>query len=111
MYRIAIIGTVWFPFSMALQTPDAKGQEENGWKEKAERTDCMNEVKQPKKPLIFYYAVVLMILGLFNFLAMPWLMERQIQEGDYGTFMSMWMCSRTRLFLPTRKETRSTKPA
>ena len=49
----------------------------------------MNEVKQPKKPLIFYYLVVMLVLALFNFLAMPWLMERQIQEVDYGTFMSM----------------------
>ena len=49
----------------------------------------MNEVKQPKKPLIFYYLVVMLVLVLFNFLAMPWLMERQIQEVDYGTFMSM----------------------
>ena len=49
----------------------------------------MNEVKQPKKPLIYYYLVVLLILGLFNFLAMPWFLERQIQEVDYGTFMSM----------------------
>ena len=49
----------------------------------------MNEVKQPKKPLIFYYLVVMVILALFNSLAMPWLLERQIQEVDYGTFMSM----------------------
>ena len=49
----------------------------------------MNEVKQPKKPLIFYNAVVLMVLALFNFLAMPWMIQRQIQEVDYGTFMSM----------------------
>ena len=49
----------------------------------------MNEVKQPKKPLIFYYLVVMLILALFNSLAMPWLLERQIQEVDYGTFMSM----------------------
>ena len=49
----------------------------------------MIEVKQPKKPLIYYYLVVLLILGLFNFLAMPWFLQRQIQEVDYGTFMSM----------------------
>ncbi|MCI7808094.1 ATP-dependent zinc metalloprotease FtsH [bacterium] len=49
----------------------------------------MNEVKRPKKPLIFYYCVVMLILMLFNFLAMPWLIERQIKEVDYGTFMSM----------------------
>ena len=49
----------------------------------------MNEVKRPKKPLIFYYCVVMLILMLFNFLAMPWLIERQIKKVDYGTFMSM----------------------
>lgn len=49
----------------------------------------MNEVKTPKKPLIYYYCVVLVILILFNFLAMPWFMERQVREVDYGTFMTM----------------------
>ena len=49
----------------------------------------MNEVKRPKKPLIYYYTIVLLILLLFNFLAMPWMMERQIQQVDYGTFITM----------------------
>ena len=49
----------------------------------------MNEVKRPKKPLIYYYAIVMLVLILFNSLAMPWLMERQIKEVDYGTFMAM----------------------
>ncbi len=49
----------------------------------------MEEVKKPKKPLIFYYVIVLLVLLLFNFLAMPWLAQRQIQEVDYGTFMDM----------------------
>ena len=49
----------------------------------------MQEVKKPKKPLIFYYVIVLLVLLLFNFLAMPWLAQRQIQEVDYGTFMDM----------------------
>lgn len=49
----------------------------------------MNEVKKPKKPLIFYYVLVLLILLLFNFLAMPWLMQRQVQQVDYGTFLEM----------------------
>ena len=49
----------------------------------------MNEVKQPRKPLIYYYAIVLMVLSLFNFMAMPWLMEQRVQEVDYGTFMTM----------------------
>ena len=49
----------------------------------------MNEVKTPKKPLIYYYAIMLLILLLFNFLAMPWIAQRQIREVDYGTFMQM----------------------
>lgn len=49
----------------------------------------MNEVKSPKKPLIFYYGIVMLVLMLFNFLAMPWLAQRQIREVDYGTFMQM----------------------
>ncbi len=49
----------------------------------------MNEVKTPKKPLIYYYVIVLLVLLLFNFLAMPWLAQRQIQEVDYNTFVSM----------------------
>ena len=49
----------------------------------------MNEVKKPKKPLISYYCIVLLILILFNSLAMPWLMEHQIKDVDYGTFIQM----------------------
>ena len=49
----------------------------------------MNEVKQPKKPLIYYYGVVMIVMMLFNFLAVPWFMQRQIKEVDYGTFMEM----------------------
>ena len=49
----------------------------------------MNEIKSPKKPLIFYYGIVMLVLMLFNFLAMPWLAQRQIREVDYGTFMQM----------------------
>lgn len=49
----------------------------------------MNEVKKPKKPLISYYCIVLLILILFNSLAMPWLMEHQIKDVDYGTFIRM----------------------
>ena len=49
----------------------------------------MQEIKKPKKPLIFYYVIVMLILLLFNFLAMPWLAQRQGQEVDYGTFMTM----------------------
>ena len=49
----------------------------------------MNEVKNPKKPLIFYYVIVLVALMLFNMLAMPWLAEHRIQDKDYNTFVSM----------------------
>ena len=49
----------------------------------------MNEVKRPKKPLIYYYVVAMLILLLVNLLLTPWLLERQIQEVDYGTFMTM----------------------
>ena len=49
----------------------------------------MNEVKTPKKPLIYYYSIALLILLLFNFLAMPWLAQRQIREVDYNTFVTM----------------------
>ena len=49
----------------------------------------MNEVKQPKKPLAYYYFIVLLVIMLFNFLLMPKLIEQQILEVDYGTFMAM----------------------
>ena len=49
----------------------------------------MNEVKSPKKPLIYYYGIVLLVLLLFNLLAIPWLAQRQIVEVDYPTFLSM----------------------
>ena len=49
----------------------------------------MREVKTPKKPLIYYYALALLILSLLNFFVMPWLAEKQVREVDYGTFMNM----------------------
>ena len=49
----------------------------------------MNEVKRPRKPLIYYYIVVMSIVVLFNLLAMPMLAGMQVKEVDYGTFMSM----------------------
>ena len=49
----------------------------------------MNEVKSPKKPLIYYYMIVVLLVLLFNLLAMPWLAEHQIKEVDYNTFVSM----------------------
>ena len=49
----------------------------------------MKEVKSPKKPLIYYYGIALLVLVLFNFLALPLIAKQQIKEVDYGTFMSM----------------------
>ena len=49
----------------------------------------MNEVKSPKKPLLYYYLIALLIVMLFNLLAMPWLSEHQIKDVDYNTFVSM----------------------
>lgn len=49
----------------------------------------MNEVKTPKKPLIFYYVMVFLLLMMLNFMAIPWMAERQVREVDYGTFMTM----------------------
>ena len=49
----------------------------------------MNEVKKPKKPLIYYYSIVLLVILLFNVILVPTLHELQIKEVDYGTFMTM----------------------
>lgn len=49
----------------------------------------MKEVKSPRKPLIYYYGIVLLVLFLFNMLISPLLLKQQVKEVDYGTFMSM----------------------
>ncbi len=49
----------------------------------------MHEVKKPRKPLIFYYVIVLAVLLLFNFLFMPWAVERQVKEVGYDQFIQM----------------------
>ena len=49
----------------------------------------MNEVKSPKKPMMYYYTIVLILLLVFNFVAMPWISEHQIKEVDYNTFINM----------------------
>jgi len=49
----------------------------------------MNEVKRPKKPLIFFYTIVMVGVILFNAIVMPMIAERQVSEVDYGTFMTM----------------------
>ena len=49
----------------------------------------MNEVKTPKKPLIYYYFIVLLVIFLVNVLLMPQIAKHSIKEVDYGTFMQM----------------------
>ena len=49
----------------------------------------MNEVKSPKRPLLYYYFVVMLLVMLFNFIAMPWISEHQIKDVDYNTFVTM----------------------
>ena len=49
----------------------------------------MNEVKSPKKTLLYYYLVAMMIVVLFNFIAMPWISVHQIRDVDYNTFVTM----------------------
>ena len=49
----------------------------------------MKEVKSPRKPLIYYYSIVVLVLLILNFLIAPLFLQRQVKEVDYGTFMSM----------------------
>lgn len=49
----------------------------------------MKEVKSPKKPLIYYYGVVLLVLLVFNLVITPLLLKQEVTEVDYGTIMSM----------------------
>ena len=49
----------------------------------------MNEVNKPKKPLIYYYGIILLVIILFNLVFMPKILENQIRETDYGAFMDM----------------------
>ena len=49
----------------------------------------MKEVKSPKKPLLFYYGIVLLVILVFNLVVSPLLLRAQVQEVDYGTFMKM----------------------
>ena len=80
----------------------------------------MQEVKKPRKPLIYYYAIVLAVLLLFNFLLMPWAAERQVQEVGYDTFIEMTEKEEIgqvqinqetmKSFLRIKTEIRSTRP-
>jgi cell division protease FtsH len=49
----------------------------------------MNEVKQPKRPILVFYIVMLVLMLLFNMLVVPAISKQQIKEVDYGTFMTM----------------------
>ena len=49
----------------------------------------MKEVKSPKKPLIYYYGIVLLVILIFNMVVAPLLETHQVKEVDYGTFMKM----------------------
>ncbi len=49
----------------------------------------MKEVKSPKKPLIFYYGIALLVIVLFNVIVSPLLVKARVTKVDYGTFMSM----------------------
>ena len=49
----------------------------------------MKEVKNPRKPLIYYYGIAVLVIFLFNLIVTPILMNRQVKEVDYGTFMEM----------------------
>ena len=53
------------------------------------RGNDMKEVKSPKKPLLYYYGIVLLMLFLFNMFVTPMIMENRVKEVDYGTFMNM----------------------
>ncbi|MCD8083255.1 MAG: ATP-dependent zinc metalloprotease FtsH [Clostridiales bacterium] len=49
----------------------------------------MKEVKEPRKSLLYYYGIILLVMMVFNLLMRPWISQRQILEVDYGTFMTM----------------------
>ena len=49
----------------------------------------MKEVKNPQRPMAFYYGIALLVILLFNSMAKPYMEEAKIEQVDYGTFMSM----------------------
>lgn len=77
----------------------------------------MKEVKNPRKPLIYYYGIAVLVIFLFNLIVTPILMNRQVKEVDYGTFMEMIdkkISERSksmtlRFCLPTRRTKQSTR--
>ena len=78
----------------------------------------MNEVKPPKRPLIFYYLIVLAVMLLFNMLVMPSIMNQRVQEVTYDVFMKMTDAKQiaqvqvedSQISLPTRTIRRFSKP-
>ena len=79
----------------------------------------MNEVKTPKKPLIFYYGIAMVVLLLLNMLVMPLITQHQVEEVDYGTFIKMtenkdsvrWRLKTTRFCSQIRTRAKFIKPA
>ncbi len=49
----------------------------------------MNEVKTPKKPLIVYYAIAILVVLLINTLLVPMVSQARVKYVDYGTFIQM----------------------
>ena len=72
-----------------LETGGVQRGRRAGWSPIQNGVFFMNEVKTPKKPLISYYCVVILLLLLFNMLVMPTISQRQVKEVDYNTFMEM----------------------
>lgn len=81
-------------------------------------TGIMKEVKTPKKPLLFYYGIVLAVIFVFNLLVYPMLLKAQVKEVDYGTFMKAIeeqkidrvQVEDTRLYLPRKRTMSSIRP-
>ena len=67
----------------------------------------MNEVKTPKKPLIFYYGIAMVVLLLLNMLVMPLITQHQVEEVDYGR----WRLKTTRFCSQIRTRAKFIKPA
>lgn len=49
----------------------------------------MKEVKEKKKPILFYYIVALAVIFMFNAIARPYYDSKSVKQVDYGTFMNM----------------------
>jgi cell division protease FtsH len=56
---------------------------------KQKGVEVMDKLRKPRKSLLFYYGIFILILAIFNFMVLPWILERQIIEVDYRTFIKM----------------------